>query len=258
MTLAALRADVARLEGRAPSWDAQPDPAAWTWGSPALGALERDAVHELTPSHAGAIPSALSLAWRLLSRLQADATMDRGDAIIWVQSEAMTREVGLPYGPGLAQLGFDPARLLLVRVRDAAQGLWALEEALRARAGAAVVGCGLAVEFTPSRRLSLACAQARTPLLLLDERPAPLSSAASRWQVAPQPGPADLFDPRAPGAPRWQLSASKRRQGMPGTWCVEWNDATHHFDLVADVAVGAQHRSTGAPALSPRYSALAA
>ncbi|UXN74465.1 hypothetical protein N8D56_04785 [Devosia sp. A8/3-2] len=82
-----------------------------------------------------------------------------------------SREMGLPYGPGLVSFGFDPASLILVRPANMVELLWAAEEALACKAVAAVIA-DIAdqpkiLDFTASRRLSLRAASSGTSFLLL-------------------------------------------------------------------------------------------
>jgi cell division inhibitor SulA/protein ImuA len=76
----------------------------------------------------------------------------------------------LPYAPALADAGLDPARMLVVRPRAGSDRLWAMEQALRSGACAAVLGWAGAVDGTALRRLKLAAEEGRTPVFLL--RPA--------------------------------------------------------------------------------------
>lgn len=76
----------------------------------------------------------------------------------------------LPYAPALAAAGLDPARMLVVRPRAGSDRLWAMEQALRSGACAAVLGWTGTADDTALRRLKLAAEEGRTPAFLL--RPA--------------------------------------------------------------------------------------
>jgi cell division inhibitor SulA/protein ImuA len=76
----------------------------------------------------------------------------------------------LPYAPALADAGLDPARMLVVRPRAGSDRLWAMEQALRSGACAAVLGWTGTADGTALRRLKLAAEEGRTPAFLL--RPA--------------------------------------------------------------------------------------
>lgn len=76
----------------------------------------------------------------------------------------------LPYAPALADAGLDPARMLVVRPRAGIDRLWAMEQALRSGACAAVLGWAGEARDPMLRRLKLAAEEGGTPAFLL--RPA--------------------------------------------------------------------------------------
>ncbi|MEX0733370.1 MAG: translesion DNA synthesis-associated protein ImuA [Steroidobacteraceae bacterium] len=76
----------------------------------------------------------------------------------------------LPYAPALADAGLDPARMLVIRPRAGLDRLWAMEQALRSGACAAVLGWIGAAGDQALRRLKLAAEEGHTPGFLL--RPA--------------------------------------------------------------------------------------
>ena len=68
----------------------------------------------------------------------------------------------VPYAPALAAAGLDLARLVIVRCSNAADQLWAFEQALRApECGAAFAWFGLADDRL-LRRLAVAAREGRT------------------------------------------------------------------------------------------------
>jgi protein ImuA len=180
---------------------------------PALGGgLKDDALHEIAPAQASdaaaAMGFALALAARFLSRRPASAAL--------VISEGFAaEESGALYGPGLAAHGLSLSRLVFVRAPDATLAFWAMEEALKCGAPAAVVGEIWNLKgysLAASRRLLLAARKGKVPALLIlasaygqAER---ISSAAeTRFEIAAAPsattpaaaGP-DLPGPFACGA----------------------------------------------------------
>ena len=73
------------------------------------------------------------------------------------------------YGPGLIAHGLPLSRLVFVQAPDAALAFWAMEEALKCGAPAAVVGEIWNLKgysLAASRRLLLAARKGRTPALL--------------------------------------------------------------------------------------------
>jgi len=154
--------------------------------------------------------------------LALDATLPGEErAWLWVQDEAALRRGGRPYQPGLP-----PAlrhRLVHVAARTPEDALFALEEGLRCRDLAFVVGeiAGnpRALNFTAARRLSLAVERHGVPLWLvrLDARP-DLSSARQRWQARAAPSLPSRWNAAAPGAPAWQAELFRARAHPPGKW----------------------------------------
>ena len=166
------------------------------------------------------------------------------------------------YGPGLAALGLDAGRLVIVYCASRDDMLWAMEEGLRDPALAAVVGePDRPVALTASRRLQLAAETAGvTGLILCREAGtdglAP-SAVFSRWQVDCAPGLAieGLAATAGPArnSVRWRLGL-RRCRGVVGvvdrTWMVEWCDATGNLTLVS----GAGDRPAAASGLDCRQA----
>ncbi len=94
-----------------------------------------------------------------LRRLTADGTEPR-----WV---AWLAPPHLPYAPALADAGLDPARMLVVRPRAGLDRLWAMEQALRSGACAAVLGWAGEARDPMLRRLKLAAEEGGTLAFLL-------------------------------------------------------------------------------------------
>jgi protein ImuA len=156
---------------------------------------------------------------------------------VLIAARRATADFGLPYGHGLAQLGLDPSRLVLVEAGKEKDALWALEEALRSQAKPAMVAGALegGLDLTPSRRLNLAAAVHATPLAVLrSARASGTSAAATRWRVAAAPAARDLFGSFT--HPRWQVALERARNGRPGSWLIEWNHAAHRFRVVEGLA----------------------
>jgi protein ImuA len=145
------------------------------------------------------------------------------------------RDYGRPHGHGLNALGLDPSRLILVETAHRKDTLWAMEEALRSRAPAAVAGVIDKLDLKTSQRLHLAATDCGRPLFLL--RPADMmeaSAAATRWRVGPAPAARDRFGliTRA----RWRLMLERCRNGRAGEWMVEYDHVAHRFSLAAALA----------------------
>ena len=114
----------------------------------------------------------------------------RGSSLAWIAEDMALAESGALYGPGLDAFALAPERLLTVGVAHRRDLLWAMEEALRCRAVAAVIGEWRhgAIDMVATRRLSLAAAESGALALLLRAVPADeASTAATRWIVGASP-----------------------------------------------------------------------
>ena len=133
-------------------------------------------------------------------------------AVLYLQLMGESQELGLPYGAGLTQFGIDPARLVIGRIDNMTELLWAMEEAIACRAVAGVIADlashPKALDFTVSRRLSLRAAAAGTSAFLVR-----YGRRSMRWRISPAMSGEVPFDPRAPGIPRFQVEIEKGRLG---------------------------------------------
>src|SRR5271156_110261 len=217
--MARLRRAVAQIEAEAGSAGNRPPgeraarrlPLGRTLDAALGGGLADDGLHEIAPAEpqdgAAAMGFALALAARFLSRRPASALL--------IGEGFAAHEAGVLYGPGLIAHGLPLSRLVFVNAPDAALAFWAMEEALKCGAPAAVVGEIWNLKgysLAASRRLLLAARKGKVPALLIlasaygqAER---LSSAAeTRFEIAAAPsaktlaaaGP-DLPGPFACGA----------------------------------------------------------
>ena len=137
------------------------------------------------------------------------------------------------YAPALAALGFDPARLIVVRARTETDRLWAFEEGLRTRGLAvAVAELEKPLDLAGSRRLQLAAEKGATGFALrLDGGEAAASAVETRWRIAAAPSLPPAEDLSGVGDPRWQVTLERCRGGRPGHWLMEKNDATGDLAL---------------------------
>ena len=237
----------------------------WTLGAPEIdqrfaGGLDVAAVHEVKPGRreagvtAGdwvtALGFALRLAVRRLAQVRAQPSGSSAQ-ILWCWPASLARELGAPYGPGLAALGLEPSSCLLVETVRVADALWAMEEGLKSGSVAAVIGVLKDVELTPARRLSLAAAAHRTPCVLVtDPRSGAAGATATRWRSDGRTSAAHPFETSAPGASRRAVSLEHCRQSsvtpQASSLVVEWSNDTHRF-RVAPALAHRTHapRSTG-------------
>ena len=143
------------------------------------------------------------------------------------------------HAPGLALAGLDARRLVLLRAANERDILWAMEEGLRSRALAAVVGEVEALSTAASRRLQLAAESTGVTGFVLHRTSGNIaaSAAVTRWRVASLPSAPVAGEPGI-GRPRWRVELLRCRGGMPAAWEVEaWN--AQSADATRDVAVPA-------------------
>ena len=170
------------------------------------GGLARGALHEVLAADPGAAAAFCAL---ILARATG--------SVVWISATPDA------WPPGLSAFGLDPADLVMVRADRPADGLWALEEALRspAVAGALLTVRGTPPDMVAGRRLQLAAeAGGGIGLLLLAdmEQVAP-SPARTRWRV-------DATAAEDMERPCWDLALLRCSGGRPGAWPVTWERDT--------------------------------
>lgn len=189
--------------------------------------------------------AALALAlddWRQARRGEGGVAQDRR-AVLWVQTREAARLNGRPYRAGLpAELRHRLIHVLAAKPEDA---LFALEEAVRCREAAFVIGelAGnpRALDFTASRRLTLAAERHGVPLYLVRlDAERDLSSAWLRWEVHAAPSAPPQWNAQAPGAPAWCAELFRSRGHAPGEWVLREEDgglvAARPFETGAQTA----------------------
>jgi protein ImuA len=168
--------------------------------------------------------------------------------VLWVQDRASVRLTGRPYRPGLPESL--RGRLIHVLADKSEDALFALEEGLRCRDLACVIGelAGnpKALDFTASRRLSLAAEKHGVPLYLVRLDAAhDLSSARMRWDVRSAVSARLRWNRDAPGNPAWHAELFRARAHPPGQWTL--HDDGHRLAAAAadhgDLAAAAGNRS---------------
>ena len=189
--MARLRRAVAEIEGAGLPRAARRIPLARALDPALGGGLAEDSLHEIAPAEpadaAAATGFALALVARFLSR--------RPSAALFVGEGFMEREAGALYGPGLTAHGLPLSRFVFVRAPDAAVAFWAMEEALKCGATAAVVGEIWSLKgysLAASRRLLLAARKGGAPALVVlasayGQADRLSSAAETRFEIAAAP-----------------------------------------------------------------------
>jgi protein ImuA len=145
--------------------------------------------------------------------------------LLWIGQDFSTREFGELSPIGLLELGIDPARMLLLCVANASDGLRAAHDALSCAALGAVVievlGSPKILDLVASRRLTLAATQksVTTFLLRLGAQP-DASTAETRWLVRTMASQTQNEDW---GYPVFEVDLVRNRHGKTGHWFMEWN-----------------------------------
>ncbi len=196
---------------------------------PAAGGAHHSEVFASGRDSSGA-SAALALAMDMLVSAEPGPLAETADqrAILWVQDRASVRLTGRPYRPGLpADLRH---RIIHVVAEKAEDLLFALEEGVRCRDLACVIGevtgNPKALNFTASRRLSLAAERHGVPLWLVRlDADRDLSSARMRWDVRAAPSSTPRWNADAPGHPAWHAQLFRSRMHPPGEWILRRDPA---------------------------------
>ena len=231
--LRALRARMASAEGSARSravlsfGDARVD-ACFPGGGLPLGRW-----HELAGEGLEVETAACAAAFAALL----SARLAKAGEVVWVLQRPDL------HAPGAAELGVEPGRLLFVQARDDVEALAAVEDALRAKGVAAVVGEIDRLDLVAGRRLQLACESGATGFVLRRRvfgrrrgaKAAEGAAATTRWRIAPAPSEPAAGEPGL-GASRWRVRLERCQGGRPGAWIMEASDEADPVRVVAELA----------------------
>ena len=205
-----------------------------------------------------------------------DSRADASAPIVWCPAAAAGAS-GMLYAAGLAALGIDPGRLLIVDSPSPGQRLAALEDILRTSGLAAVIleydGVSQSGDYWMrlARRAQLA-AEASGVTGFLTGWPVAASGFETQWRIAPAPNPAPnpgthhhLQPPHKSSfwspcwSPCWQVDLLQARGGRPHATRLCWQAQDNRFrdfgpadietdrnaDKIADAA--APHLPLGLP-----------
>ncbi|GLR86787.1 ImuA family protein [Bradyrhizobium iriomotense] len=226
------------------------------------GGLARAAIHEVFcagPQGTAATGFVTGLAGRVTARRP----------LLWVRQDFSDVEAGALSMSGLAELGLDPRRVVMVRAADVESALRTSADALACDALGAVVlelwGETKQFDLVASRKLTLAAQASGVTGLLLRMAANPLpSTAETRWMLRAAhspPGPASMPAAlwSAWGAPCFDAELVRNRHGPVGRWIMEWKCDECLFSEPSPypqpVAAAPAHRSHQAGVLGDRRRA---
>jgi protein ImuA len=160
------------------------------------------------------------------------ALMAKGGACIWISS---ARKI---FPPAFKFFGIEPDKIIFIDLSREKEIAWAMEEALKCNGLAAVIGEMSDLSFTTSRRLQLAVENSRVTGFVIRNniKQANTSACVTRWQISPLPSGNDEGMPGI-GFSRWKVELLKVRNGVPGTWILEWRAARFRHITPVGVAV---------------------
>ncbi|MFC0284582.1 ImuA family protein [Camelimonas abortus] len=196
------------------------------------GGLPLGALHEIAGGGDGAVDGAAA------ALFAAGIAARAGGRTLWCVTR---RDL---FAPGLAQAGLHPDRLIMVEAGDEKSLLACLEEGLRHRGPACVVGEVSRLSMTASRRLQLAAEEGGVTCLVIRRWRRPSEAAGfgeptasvTRWRVTALPS-APLPVPGL-GRARWLLELARCRAGDSAAFEVEACDAEGRIALSAPLADG--------------------
>lgn len=183
------------------------------------GGLARAAIHEVfCEGRQGA--AATGFVMGLAGRVSAQRPL------LWVRQDFSELEAGALSMSGLAELGLDPRRVVMVRAADVESALRSSADALACDALGAVVlelwGDVRQFDLVVSRKLTLAAQSSGVTGLMLRMAAQPLpSTAETRWMLRAAHSPPDSAW-SAWGAPRFDAELLRNRHGQCGRWIMEW------------------------------------
>lgn len=231
-----LRRDVAGIEGRGGT--ARLPLGVESLDSALAGGLVPGRVHLLSgrPGHDGALTGfTVALLRRALAHLD-DSQADDAAPVVWCPAAAAGAS-GMLYAAGLAALGIDPGRLLIVDSPSPGQRLAALEDILRTSGLAAVVmeydGVSQSGDYWMrlARRAQLA-AEASGVTGFLTGWPVAASGFETQWRIAPA-ATRVATDPSpswsSPWSPCWQVELLQARGGRPHATRLCWQSPDNRF-----------------------------
>lgn len=149
------------------------------------------------------------------------ALMGSSGTSLWISSSRTA------FPPALKNFGVNPEQFIFVDLKKDSDVIWAMDEALKCGALAAVVGEMPDISFTMSRRFQLAVEQSQVTGFLLRSTTKKVNTTAcvSRWKITSLMSD-PIEDLPGIGFPKWRVELLRIRNGRAGAWDIQWiNDA---------------------------------
>ena len=241
------------------------------------GGLARAAIHEVFcegRQSAAATGFVAGLAGRVTAHRRAQRRRSENgyQPLLWVRQDFSEMEAGALSMSGLAELGLDPGRVVMVRAADVEAALRTSADALACDALGAVVlelwGETKQFDLVASRKLTLAAQTSGVTGLLLRMAAQPLpSTAETRWMLRAAHSPPgkpwsaswSSTESSSWGVPRFDAELVRNRRGPVGRWIMEWKCDECLFSEPSahpqPVAAAPAHRPHQTPVIGARRRA---
>jgi protein ImuA len=146
------------------------------------------------------------------------------------------------FAPALARIGLHPDRVIYCETWKDRDILPAMEEGLRCKGLAGVVGEVAKLSLNASRRLQLSAGETGVTAFVIRRwrnqeernRNSEPNAAATRWRVSPHPSLEQRF--KGLERQRWEVELLRVRGGEPHSWIVEACDAKGYLAISAEMA----------------------
>ncbi len=172
------------------------------------------AIHEFLCS----IPECAAASGGFIAGLM-NILMQKGGACLYI---SRSRKL---FPGALKAFGVEPDQVIFIDLEREKDVLWAMKEALKCNALAAVIGEVQEISFAQSRRLQLAIEKSKVTgfILRTDANKIRPTACVARWQITPLIS-VQKDDMPGIGFPQWQVELLRVQNGNPGSWKVEWGD----------------------------------
>lgn len=165
--------------------------------------------------------------------------MKNSGVVLWISA---SRTI---FPPALNAFHIDPGSIIFIDLKNEKEVAWALDEALKLKGLAAVVGEMYDISFTASRRFQLAVEQSLVTGFLFNRKKITASNAClTRWKISARASVAEDDLPGL-GFPCWKVELLKVRNGRPGAWDLAWMNGQFTTLSSERVLSSDLHRKTG-------------